>query len=85
MNQFVNRTEASARRHVAPQFLHQNPDICTNLKIYARANLDTLSIEMLSGYIHDIVLPNLIMDILNETVNGVRTRMANNKEEYKTS
>jgi hypothetical protein len=41
-----------------------------------------LSIEMLSDYIHDKVLPNLIMDILKETVKSVRTRMENNKEEY---
>ena len=65
-----------------PPFLQENPDICTNIKEYARENLDTLSIEMLSEYIHDKVLPNLIMDILNETEKSVRTMMATKKDEY---
>ena len=65
-----------------PPFLHQNPDICTNIKEYARENLDTLSIEMLSDFIHDKVLPNLVIDLFNSTEKGVRAMMANNKEEY---
>ena len=65
-----------------PPFLHQNPDICTNIKEYARENLDTLSIEMLSDFIHDKVLPILVMDLFDSTEKSVRAMMANNKEQY---
>ncbi|KAI2489598.1 hypothetical protein MHU86_24987 [Fragilaria crotonensis] len=37
---------------------------------------------MLSEYIHDKVLPNLIMDILNETEKSVRAMMATKKDKY---
>ena len=56
------RSFRETRRFVIPQpkknlppFLHQNPDICTKIKEYGRTNLDTLSIEMLSDFIHDKV------------------------------
>jgi hypothetical protein len=62
-----------------PPFLHQSPDICTNIKEYARENVDTFSIEMLSDFIHDKVLPNLVMDLFHLTEKSVRTMMANNK------
>ncbi|KAI2493650.1 hypothetical protein MHU86_20903 [Fragilaria crotonensis] len=65
-----------------PPFLHQNPDICTNIKEYARGNLDTLSIKMLSDFIHDKVLPILVMDLFDSTEKSVRAMMANNKEQY---
>ena len=64
-----------------PSFLHENPEMCTTIKEYARTNLDTLSIEMLSEFIHDKVLPNLVMDVLNETEKSVRTMMATKKNE----
>jgi hypothetical protein len=63
-------------------FLQQNPDICTNTKEYARENLDTLSIKMLSDFVHGKVLPNLVMDLFDLTEKSVRAMMANNKEEY---
>ncbi len=47
-----------------PPFIHQNPDIRTNIKECARENLNTLSIEMLSDFIHNKVLPNLSWTIL---------------------
>jgi hypothetical protein len=55
---------------------------CTNVKEYARESLDTLSIKMLSDFIHDKVLPNLVMDLFDSTEKSARAMMTNNKEEY---
>ena len=43
-----------------PPFLHANPDVCMRIKKYAKENLETLSIEMLSEYIHNKALPMLV-------------------------
>ena len=51
-----------------PPFLHANPNICMNIQRYANENLDALSIEMLSEYIHDKVLPALVHSTFNEPV-----------------
>jgi hypothetical protein len=45
-----------------PPFLHAHPHLCTRIKQYATENLDTLSIEMLSEFIHDKILPTLVKD-----------------------
>jgi hypothetical protein len=37
---------------------------------------------MLSDFIHNKVLPKLVMDLFNLTEKSVRAMMANNKEEY---
>ena len=51
-----------------PPFLHANPNICMNIQRYGNENLDALSIEMLSEYIHDKVLPALVHSTFNEAV-----------------
>ena len=45
-----------------PQFLDENKDICTSIQQYARENLNKLSIEFMSEYIHDVILPKMIKE-----------------------
>jgi hypothetical protein len=54
-----------------PPFLYENPDISANITEYAKENLDTLSIEMLAEYIHDKILPQLVIDVFDETEESV--------------
>jgi hypothetical protein len=42
---------------VLPQFLDKNKDICNCIQQYARENLNKLSIEFMSEYLHDVILP----------------------------
>ncbi len=55
-----------------PPFLHANPDICTEIRKYAKENLETLLIEMLSGYIHDKALPMLHIQCLLNLLSAKR-------------
>ena len=80
----TRRFHVTQMKRNLPPFLHENPEICTAIKEYARTNLDTLSIEMLSEFIHDKVLPNLVKDLLNETEKSVRAMMSTKTEEYNT-
>ncbi len=45
-----------------PQFLDENKDICTSIQQYACENLNKLSIEFMSEYIHDVILPKMIKE-----------------------
>jgi len=45
-----------------PPFLQQNPDLCTLILEYTREHQHELSINFLSEYIHDTILPLLIME-----------------------
>ena len=71
-------------------FLHANPDICMNIQRYGKKeNLDTLSIEMLSEYIHDKDLPALVHSTFNEPVEeeeeqSVSVVLDLDSEEYKS-
>ncbi len=49
-------------KHSLPQFLEQNKDICLSIKQYARENLHKLSIEFLSEYLHDVILPKMVKE-----------------------
>jgi hypothetical protein len=60
-----------------------------NIKRYGKENLDTLSIEMLSEYIHDKVLPALVHSTFNEPVEeeeeqSVSFALDLDSEEYKS-
>jgi hypothetical protein len=44
-----------------------NPDVCHTIKEYATSNLSTLSVEMMSEYIHNVVLPQLIENEVKES------------------
>ena len=43
-----------------PSFLVANPDLAMHVQKYGRENLSTLSIEMLTEFIHNRALPNLV-------------------------
>ena len=45
-----------------PQFLDENKDICNSIQQYARENLNKLSIEFMSEYLHDVILPKMIKE-----------------------
>ena len=72
-----------------PPFLHANPNICMNIQRHGKENLDALSIEMLSEYIHDKVLPALLHSTFNEPVEeeekqSVSDALDLDSEEYKS-
>jgi hypothetical protein len=52
----------TAIAEVAKQFLDQNKDICLSIQQYARENLHKLSIEFLSEYLHDVILPKMVKE-----------------------
>ena len=45
-----------------PPFLSNNPDVCSKVRKYAHENLVTLSVELISEYLHDVILPKMVMD-----------------------
>ena len=47
-------------KHNFPPFLDLNSDVCEAIKKYAYENLATMSIEMMSQYIHSTILPQLV-------------------------
>mmetsp|Transcript_16955 Transcript_16955/g.24142 ORF Transcript_16955/g.24142 Transcript_16955/m.24142 type:complete len:146 (+) Transcript_16955:363-800(+) len=47
-----------------PPFLQQNPDICTTIKRYGKEHLAELSIEFIFNYVHDTILPKLLLLLL---------------------
>ncbi len=49
-----------AEKPVLPQFLDENKDICNSIQQYARKNLNKLSLEFMSEYLHDVILPKMI-------------------------
>ena len=57
--------QGSAEHNLSP-FLQQNPDMCTLITQYAKEHLSQLSIEFLSEYIHETIIPKLVSDILEE-------------------
>ena len=50
------------KKEALPPFLLDNLDIKDKIKKYARENLGILSIEFMSEYLHDIILPAMIKD-----------------------
>jgi hypothetical protein len=54
------------QKHNLPPFLELNPDVCSALKTYACANLNTLSIEMMVEYLHNTVIPEMVKKEMNE-------------------
>jgi len=51
---------STKKKHHLPPFLDLNPDVCKAIRDYAMANLGILSIEMMSQYIHTVILPEMI-------------------------
>jgi hypothetical protein len=45
-----------------PQSLDENKDICVSIQQYAPENLNRLSIEFMSEYLHDVILPKMIKE-----------------------
>ena len=54
-------------KHNLPPFLELNPDVFHAMKEYATSNLATLSVEMMSEYIHHVVLPQMIENEVKES------------------
>ena len=54
-------------KHNLPPFLELNPDVFRAMKEYATSNLATLSVEMMSEYIHHVVLPQMIENEVKES------------------
>ena len=54
-------------KHNLPPFLDLNSDVCHAMKGYATPNLGTLSVEMMSEYIHHVILPQMIENELKES------------------
>ena len=61
MNNRSFNIKAPAKHSLAP-FLDENKDVCEWIKQYARENLPELSIELMSEYIHNIVIPSIIKE-----------------------
>jgi hypothetical protein len=53
-------------KHNLPPFLELNPDVYSTIKEYACSKLYTLSAEMMSEYIHNLVLPKMIENELKD-------------------
>ena len=53
-------------KHNLPPFLELNPDVCSAIKEYACSKLSTLSVEMMSEYIHNVVLPKMVENELKD-------------------
>jgi hypothetical protein len=47
---------------VLPQFLDESKDICSSIQQYAQENLNKLSIEFMSEYLHDAIIPKMIKE-----------------------
>jgi hypothetical protein len=47
---------------ILPQFLDENKDICNCIQQYPQENLNKLSIEFMSEYLHDVILPKMIKE-----------------------
>jgi hypothetical protein len=47
-------------KHNLPPILDLNPDVCAAIKEYGRANLGTMSVELMSQYIHNVILPSMV-------------------------
>jgi len=47
---------------ILPQFLDENKDICHCIQQYPQENLNKLSIEFMSEYLHDVILPKMIKE-----------------------
>ena len=47
-------------KHNLPLFLELNPDVCRAIKEYANSNLANLSVEMVSEYLHTVILPKMV-------------------------
>jgi hypothetical protein len=47
---------------ILPQFIEENKDICSSIQQYAWENLNKLSIEFMSEYLHDALLPKMIKE-----------------------
>ena len=45
-----------------PPFLSNNPDVCSKVRRYACENLGTLSVELIMEYLHEVILPKIVMD-----------------------
>ena len=56
-------------KHSLPCFLDQNKDKCTKIQQYACKNLHKLSSKLISEYIHDTILPELIYEDFSITPN----------------
>ena len=49
-------------KHNLPPFLQENNDVAMLIKKYCREHLSDISVEFMSEYIHEIVLPNLVKE-----------------------
>jgi len=48
------------KKNDLPPILELNPDVCAALKTYALANLGMLSVEMMSQYLHNTIIPQMV-------------------------
>ena len=48
------------KKHNLPPFLELNPDVCTAIKEYGKCNLGIMSVEMMSLYLHTVIIPQMI-------------------------
>jgi hypothetical protein len=55
-----------------PLFLQTNPAVCSAMQQYGKENLRELPIEMMVDYVHNTVLPNMVAEEKNTTVEEVR-------------
>ena len=65
---------AIQKKHNVAPFLHKNKDICVSIQQYAHEHLNELSVELILEYIHDTVLPQMMMDTTG--------KMKDDREEY---
>ncbi len=48
------------KKNNLPPILKLNPDVCSTIKTHALTNLRTLSVEMMSEYLHSIIMPQMV-------------------------
>ena len=60
-----SRTIIGTTKDCLPPFLHDNLDAVEKMKEHARSNLSTLSIEMMSEYVNEKVIPKIVKDKYN--------------------
>ena len=50
-----------SKRNMLPPLLLDNLDVCKNIKVWCRSNLDGLTVERVHEYVHDKILPDLAL------------------------
>ena len=59
-------TKPPGRKNNLLPFLQQNPHICTSMQQYGWEHLADLSIELMSEYVHDMIIPQMVWQQMSD-------------------